>query len=116
KRRPAAQPRGKAWLLSQFLPAGGLPILLMSGTDNSGKTLNARTIPAVLDPNPSKEQGAPRGRDGLAALVRGSWTVTLDNLSSLTRDESDDLCRLSTGTTFAARNLFTNFDSVSFPS
>jgi hypothetical protein len=48
-------------------------------------------------------------REWLVA-AQGSQVVGLDNLSTLTRRQSDDLCRIVTGTSRLTRALYTNAD------
>ena len=109
---PAGRPLVIAWLVSNFLGSGGFPILLLTGPQGSGKTIAARLIRMILDPSPYQVRLAPRGRGDVAAAVRSSWTLALDNLSSIPGHLSDELSAIATGTTFTSRRLHTNYDEA----
>jgi hypothetical protein len=68
----------------------------------------------VLDPSPAQTRKAPRDVDGWVTAAAGSWTVALDNLSTVPDWLSDALCRAVTGDADVRRRLYTDGDLAVF--
>lgn len=92
---------------------GGLPHLALAGPAGAGKTIAARRIKGVFDPDRAMETGGPKDVQSLVALARAQGIPVLDNLSRIGPDLSDALCGLATGTTIASRRLYTDGDLYS---
>ena len=57
--------------------------------------------------------GNPKDKADLITEANNNWVVALDNLSYLSADISDALCRLSTGGGIKARKLYTDIEEMS---
>ena len=103
-----------SWLLAGLRPCGPYPILALTGEQGTGKSMTAEKVRSLIDPNTAPLRPLPRDtRDLYIAAINGHVLV-FDNLSSMTNEISDCLCRLSTGGGFATRALFTDSSEVLF--
>lgn len=106
------KPLVAGFLLSALRPSGPFPQLHLSGEQGSGKSTVAKVLKALVDPSASPLRSpAKEPRDSLVGALNG-WCVAWDNLSFLTPQLSDALCRLSTGGAISERQLYTNADEV----
>lgn len=106
------KPLVAGFLLSALRPSGPYPQLHLSGEQGSGKSTIARMLKALVDPSASPLRAPPKDtRDLLVGALNG-WCLALDNLSFLTPQLSDALCRLSTGGAISERTLYTNADET----
>lgn len=101
-----------AWLLSCLVPWGDKPIVILTGSKGAGKTTTGEILKAIIDPG--KAGLLPKIGDArnLAAAARNRWLLIFDNLSSLSIEDQDNLCRTATGAGFSHRQLFTDLDET----
>jgi hypothetical protein len=104
----------EGWLLGCVNLAGSKPLLMLSGEQGSGKSERARMLRSVLDPNAAPLRTMPTDERDLAIMARRSAVLGFDNVSVLTDEQSDALCRLATGGGFSTRRLYTDSDEVLF--
>ncbi len=97
-----------AWLLGAFRPRGPYPLLCLHGEQGSAKSMTARLLRDLIDPNDTPLRSAPREERDLVLAATNGWVVALDNLSYLRLWLSDALCRISTGGGFATRELYSD--------
>ena len=97
------------FIISVFMPTGGFPILILEGRQAVGKSMSTEILRALLDPVTGLDARAalPERAEDLYTIAAGSHFLSFDNLSNLTADTSDALCRISTGMARQARKLFT---------
>jgi putative DNA primase/helicase len=100
----------KGALIAFFLPSGELPIIEVSGEENSGKSFLSSVLVELLDP--TKAGPCPPPREVRDLYVRARWRklIALDNVSSISPEISDALCRIATGAGAEERSYFTNSD------
>jgi len=103
-----------AWLLGAFRPCGPYPVLCLHGEQGSAKSITARMLRELIDPNDTSLRSAPREERDLVLAATNGWIVVLDNLSHLPLWLSDALCRISTGGGFATRELYSDDEEVLF--
>lgn len=103
-----------AWLVGALRPTGPFPLLVMGGTHGSAKSTVSRLLRALIDPNAAPLRAAPRNPRDLAISAKNSWCLGFDNLSSVESWLSDALCRISTGSGFATRTLYTDSREMIF--
>jgi hypothetical protein len=85
-------------------------VLALDGEQGSAKTITARMLRRLVDPNHADARAAPRNERDLLVAARNGRVVALDNLSGLDAAMADALCRVATGGGFGERALFTNGD------
>jgi len=105
-----------AWLVATLRPRGPYPILALFGEQGSGKSMTARLLRELTDPNTAPLRAEPKDGRDLMIAANNSWCLAFDNLSHIPPWLSDALCRLSSGGGFATRELFTDQEEVIFDS
>jgi hypothetical protein len=103
-----------AWLLATLRPGGPYPLLAISGEQGSAKTVLSKMLKALVDPNAAPVRALPREERELMIAANNGHLLAFDNLSGLPAWLSDALCRLSSGCSFAVRQLYTDDDEVLF--
>ena len=103
-----------SWLVGVLHPKGSFPLLILHGEQGSAKSTLARMVQSLMDPVVPLLRSPPRTERDLMIAAQGGWLLTFDNLSSLTPDLSDSLCRLATGGGFATRMLYTDDEEKVF--
>ena len=73
-----------------------------------------KLLRALIDPNVAPVRALPRNERELFIAANNAHVLAFDNLSTLSPDFSDTLCRLASGGAFAARALYSNQDEVLF--
>jgi hypothetical protein len=96
------------WMLSSYRPRGPYPILVINGTQESGKSNMLRLLSRLVDPTQAPERNLPKEERDLFVAAMSSHLQTFDNLSSISGPMADALCRLATGGGFSSRSLHTN--------
>lgn len=111
---------GSSWiliitfLLFCFCPGKTYPVLVISAHRGSGKTAAAEIIKGLIDPGKAaliKLQGDPHK---LAVAATRRHLMVYDNVSHISPDQSDDLCRIATGFGFSTRTLHTTEEETTF--
>lgn len=103
-----------AWLLFCFDPENPKPILMLLGEQGSGKSCAARLLRGLIDPAKGGLRPEPGDNRNLAIAANNGWVLAFDNLSSVSAQVSDALCRLATGGGFATRALYTDDEETIF--
>ena len=97
-----------AWLLSVLRGRGPYPILALNGEQGAGKTTAADRLRRLVDPHAAPLRALPRDVRDLAIAANNAHILAFDNLSGISVDVADALCRLSTGGGFATRALYSD--------
>jgi hypothetical protein len=98
------------WLLAAMLPDVPHPILALTGEQGTAKSTAARFLVSLIDPSPAPLRTPPRDVRQWAVTAAASWTVALDNVSTIPPWLSDTLCKAVTGDGIVDRALFTDDD------
>lgn len=101
-----------AFLVGALRPSGPFPVLSLQGGEGSGKSSLERYLVRLIDPQTGALRKSP-GRDpsfSVFVAAKSGWLQAYDNLSSLSGELSDDLCRLATGGGHVKRALYTDDD------
>lgn len=101
-----------AYILAALRPGYPCPILLFSGEQGTGKSTAAKMLRSLIDPSASPLRAPPKDVRDLLVSGFNSWVLSLDNLSHLSPELSDALCRITTGGSISERQLYTNTDEV----
>lgn len=104
----ASWPALWAYLVASFIPEIPHPILYLSGQQGAGKSTAARSMAGLIDPSSVPLRPAPRDAARWHFTAVGSWCGCLDNVSTLTAELQDCLCKAATGDGYVARELYTN--------
>jgi hypothetical protein len=103
-----------AWLLAALRPRGPYPVLAFTGEQGTAKSTTLKMLRNLVDPNAAPLRAPPEAtRDLYVAAINGH-VITFDNVSYLSSDVSDAMCRLSTGGGFSARALYTDDEEKLF--
>lgn len=103
-----------SWLLGALNPRGPYPILVVGGEQGSAKSSMCRMLRALVDPNEASMRSAPTSTRDLAIACRNSRTIGMENVSSIPRWLSDDLCSVATGSAFATKTNYTDDEETLF--
>ncbi len=103
-----------SWLVGALRPSGPYPVLVLGGEQGSAKSTLARLLRTLIDPNKACLRAEPRDVRDLVIAANNGWVIALDNLSRISPQISDALCRLATGGGFATRELYTDSDEALF--
>ncbi|MCQ3950065.1 MAG: hypothetical protein DPW14_09615 [Planctomycetes bacterium] len=100
------------WLIGALQPHGPYPVLALTGRHGSAKSFAARLLTLLTDPNKAPHRSAPKSEDDLIVAAQHARVVCFDNLSRLSDEMSDSICRLATGGGTSKRKLFTDNEAV----
>ena len=103
-----------SWLAMTFHPNGPYPILSVCGEQGSAKSTTCKILRSLIDPNRADLRAAPKDERDLMIAASNSWVMAFDNLSGMTQELSDSLCRVATGAGFSTRALHTNDEETIF--
>lgn len=96
------------WLLSALRQQGPFVVLALCGEKGSAKSTLGRILLKLVDPNKAELQGKPGDERAMAISASNCWVLAYDNLSYLRDEQSDILCRMSTGGSLRIRQLYTD--------
>jgi hypothetical protein len=102
------------WLAMCFHARGPYPILSVGGEQGSGKSTVSRMLQRLVDPNAGDLRGIPKDERDLMIAANNCRLLAYDNLSGVSLEISDRLCRLATGAGFGTRTLHTNDEETIF--
>jgi hypothetical protein len=105
----------KAWLLAALRPKGPYPLMVAIGSAGSAKSNLCMMLRALVDPNSSPLNSPPREMRDLYATALTNHVLGYDNMSNLSANLSDSLCRLSTGASNVETRLYSNNKQVRYP-
>jgi putative DNA primase/helicase len=100
------------YLLQSERPLGPYAGLETDGAQGSGKTFFLMGVKRLIDPNLAPVRSAPRDEVDLIIAARGSRLPCFDNLSRLSEEMSDALCRMATGSGIGKRTLYSDLDET----
>jgi hypothetical protein len=103
-----------AWALAALNPNGPFPVLSFAGEQGTAKSTAAQVLRSLVDPNAVPLRTPPRDDRDMFISANNAWMMVYDNLSSMSEDLADAMCRLATGGGFAPRALYTDADEVLF--
>ncbi len=98
------------WLLAALKPDCPHPILALLGEQGTAKSSAARMLMLLIDASPAPLRSPPRDLKNWAVQAAASWTVCLDNVSTIPPWLSDTLCKAVTGDGLVDRALFSDGD------
>lgn len=102
------------WLLGALNPEGPYSILILLGLHGSGKSTFVKMLKKLIDPTAAPLRTVPKTEHDLLIAAKNNWVLAFDNVSRITPDMSDALCRLSTGAGLSTRKLYKDYDEAIF--
>jgi hypothetical protein len=103
-----------AYAMAALRPDNNYPVLGVAGVQGSGKSSLIRLLQRLIDPRMPTMRSIPREEDDLIVGAKGAHFLGFDNVSRLSDEMSDAICRLSTGGGSGKRQLYTDDDEVLF--
>jgi putative DNA primase/helicase len=88
------------------------PLLAINGERGTGKSIMSSMFSQLIDPTKALNQAAAVDEHNLFIRATNGHLLAFDNMSTMPLWFSDALCRLSTGGTFAKRQLHTDTDEI----
>jgi len=101
-----------AWLLGALRAGGPYPALAIAGEQGSAKTVLSKLLRALIDPSVAPVRALPRDEREVFIAASNGHVLAFDNVSGLPPWLSDTLCRLTSGSAFSTRRLFTDQDEI----
>jgi len=99
-------------LVAYMHPEGNYPLLTLMGQQGTAKSTAAKMIKSLIDPSHPSIRAPVKKEWDLVISARNSAVLCWDNVSSLSDDISDALCRLATGGGIGMRTLYTTVDET----
>jgi hypothetical protein len=102
------------WLVSCFIPDFPHPIPNIFGAQGSAKTLLTRLLRKLIDPSLIEAATFPKDIKELVQILAHHSCIFFDNVSYLSNQISDALCKAVTGDGFSKRELFSDEEDIIF--
>ena len=97
-----------AWMICAFRPEFPFIILMLTGESGTAKTTACRFLIALVDPVVAPARGLPKTEDDLIVAASHNWVMTADNVSGISAEMADAICRMSTGGGNSKRELYSD--------
>lgn len=104
----------KVWVVTNFIPDIPHPLLVAFGPQGSTKSFLFKLMKKLVDPSVLLVLSFPKDRMELVQKISHHYFVPLDNVSYISNDFSDVLCRASTGEGISKRMLYTDEEDIIF--
>lgn len=101
-----------AWTVFAFVPDYPHPILTLHGPHGSAKTTAFKILKHLIDPSSLETMALMQDRREFIQQAAHHYLVAFDNLTNISSETSDLLCRLVTGEGYSKRELYTDDDDV----
>lgn len=95
-------------MLAALWPSGPYPVLVVLGEAGGGKTTLCTIFRRLVDPNRAELRSPPKDETDLLHAAVNGRVVAIENVSRLSAELSDMLCRISTRAGFGKRRLYTD--------
>lgn len=102
------------WLVSCFIPGFPHTMPVFFGEKGAAKTTTCVFLKKLIDPSALEALTVPKDAKSLLVNLQMHWFLPFDNVSHLSAETSDTLCRAITGGGIQERKLFSNADDYIF--
>jgi hypothetical protein len=103
-----------AWLTYALRPNTPYPIIALSGVQGAGKSTITKVLRNLIDPSVAALTTAPKSERDAAIAATNSHLIAMDNMSEISPELSDIMCRVATGGSLRTRTLYTDDDETIF--
>jgi hypothetical protein len=100
------------WIVSCYIPNFPHPVPYVYGQKGSAKSTISKIVRELVDPSLLDVISFPKNEAELIQILSHNWTVFFDNVSQISENISDLLCRAVTGGSFSKRKLYTDDEDV----
>ena len=100
------------YLISCFIPGFPHPVPNIYGGQGSAKSTVSKLLRKLVDPSRIEAASLPGDLSQLAQLVAHHWFLCFDNISWISAEQSDLLCKVVSGSGFSKRGLYTDDEDV----
>ncbi len=108
----------KIHLVTLFLEAINVPMMVIGGTAGSFKTTTNAMIKRIVDPSGNEKEDnvstIPTNTDDLILHLNNRYLASFDNVSYISKEQSDIFCRAITGNSNSKRKLYTDDEESIF--
>lgn len=94
------------YVVSCLFPKLTVPSITINGPRRSGKSTLSDILKRIIDPIKENKEIFPDSLDDLKVTLNKSYYVVFDNMSTLTKKQSDFLCSVVTGTSVVSRKKY----------
>ena len=103
-----------AFLVACLFPAGPHPILVLVGEQGTAKSTAVEMLKNLVDPTSPLHRNLPPDEREASVAAANTWVMSYDNISRMTAEQSDTLCKLSTRAGFSYRKLHSDDEESTF--
>ena len=103
-----------AFLVACLFLAGPHPILVLVGEQGTAKSTAAEMLKRLVDPTSPLHRNLPQDEREASVAATNAWLLSFDNVSRMTAEQSDTLCKLSTRAGFSYRKLHSDDEESTF--
>jgi hypothetical protein len=100
------------YMISLFVPDIPKVILVLSGNGGGAKTMTFKMKKNIVDPGSADTFSFPKQVNDLVQILSHHHVNFFDNVSSISNEVSDILCRAVSGASFSKRALYTNDSDI----
>ena len=97
-------------VIALFLETVDIPMLVFGGSTDASKTVTSTLVKMLVDPSGKKIEdygtSMPRKPDDLATILYCNYLSSFENISKLSNEQSDMLCKANTGANFSTRLFY----------
>lgn len=102
------------WLVSCFIPDIPHPMPIFFGEKGAAKSTSCMLLKKLIDPSALETLTIQKSERSMAVNLQQHWFLPFDNVSHISEEISDTLCRAITGGGIQQRKLFSNADDYIF--
>ncbi len=102
------------WIVTCFIPDIPHTILYLHGIQGSAKSTIMRLLKQLIDNSSVDLLTLVSDKAELAQILSHHWLSPFDNVSDISNEVSDTLCRAASGYSFSKRKLYSDEDDVIF--
>ncbi|MGN0529102.1 MAG: hypothetical protein ACI4IE_08205 [Eubacterium sp.] len=102
------------WLITCFVPDIPHAMPIFYGEQGAAKSTTCRLLKSLIDPSELETLTLNKDERSLMVNLQTHWFLPFDNVSHISEETSDTLCRAITGGGMQQRKLFTNSEDYIF--